>query len=166
MQVNAILVVSSILSLMAFYTDALSIQSTRQTGHTTAMWGISSTSLINTINPATLDRTRNEKQGSSPQILDRPTIDDEIITEKKSAGPGAWELRIYNDGTNTRSFIARCLVQITRLSEITAYETMMQAHNNGMAVVGSYVFELAERYHDALRENGIACELVPVDEDI
>ena len=85
--------------------------------------------------------------------------------EKKRTGSEAWEVRIYNDGMNTREFVARCLVQITGLSEVAAYQTMMQAHQNGIAVVGRYVYERAEMYYDALKKNGIVCDLVPVDEE-
>jgi ATP-dependent Clp protease adapter protein ClpS len=76
---------------------------------------------------------------------------------------GPWEVRIYNDGMNTREFVARCLVQYAGLGESAAYQTMMQAHQNGIAVVGRYVYELAEMYHDALKHNGIICDLIPVD---
>jgi ATP-dependent Clp protease adaptor protein ClpS len=84
---------------------------------------------------------------------------------RERSGNEAWEVRIYNDGLNTREHVARSLVQITGLSEICAYNTMMQAHQNGMAVVGTWVYEIAEMYHDALRKQGILCDLVPVDGD-
>ena len=85
--------------------------------------------------------------------------------EKKTTKNGAWEVRIYNDGLNTREHVARCLVQVTGLSEIAAYQTMMQAHQNGIAVVGRWYYETAEMYFEALKKNGIVCDLVPVDED-
>merc|ERR1712113_1162731 len=104
-----------------------------------------------------------------PAILDRPAVEKKQerapVKESKRTGSEAWEVRIYNDGMNTREFVARCLVQITGLSEITAYQTMMQAHQNGVAVVGRYVYEIAEMYHNALKKNGIVCDLVPVDEE-
>ena len=74
-------------------------------------------------------------------------------------------MRIYNDGKNTREFVARCLVQIVGHSELTAYQTMMQAHQNGIAVVGIYRYEIAEMYYSELTKNGIVCDLVPVDEE-
>eukprot|EP00543_Licmophora_paradoxa_P007729 CAMPEP_0202458210 /NCGR_PEP_ID=MMETSP1360-20130828/22744_1 /ASSEMBLY_ACC=CAM_ASM_000848 /TAXON_ID=515479 /ORGANISM="Licmophora paradoxa, Strain CCMP2313" /LENGTH=120 /DNA_ID=CAMNT_0049078643 /DNA_START=154 /DNA_END=516 /DNA_ORIENTATION=+ len=84
--------------------------------------------------------------------------------QRKGHGNAAWQVRIYNDALNTREHVARSLVQITGLSEATAYKTMMQAHQNGIAVVGRWDFEIAEMYHDALRKRGIVCDLVPVDE--
>jgi ATP-dependent Clp protease adapter protein ClpS len=56
-------------------------------------------------------------------------------------------------------------VQITGMTEIGAYQTMMQAHQNGIAVIGRYVFEVAEMYHEALKKNGIVCDIVPVEEE-
>jgi len=119
--------------------------------------------------PATLERSKTVIRGSSPAILDRPAVekrqDRAPAKERQRTGSEAWEVRIYNDGMNTREFVARCLVQITGLSEITAYQTMMQAHQNGIAVVGRYVYEMAEMYYEALKKNGIVCDLVPVDEE-
>jgi ATP-dependent Clp protease adapter protein ClpS len=40
---------------------------------------------------------------------------------------------------------------------------MMQAHHNGMAVVGRYYYEIAEMFHDALKLEGIICDIIPVE---
>mmetsp|Transcript_8890 Transcript_8890/g.19080 ORF Transcript_8890/g.19080 Transcript_8890/m.19080 type:complete len:182 (-) Transcript_8890:214-759(-) len=122
-----------------------------------------------TMMPTTLDRPA-VKVGGGPAVLDRPAVAEKKSSEaptkeRKSVGSEAWEVRIYNDGVNTREFVARCLVQITGLTEMGAYQTMMQAHHNGLAVVGRYPYERAEMYHDALKTNGILCDLVPVDEE-
>eukprot|EP00558_Chaetoceros_sp_UNC1202_P010738 CAMPEP_0197237610 /NCGR_PEP_ID=MMETSP1429-20130617/4399_1 /TAXON_ID=49237 /ORGANISM="Chaetoceros sp., Strain UNC1202" /LENGTH=172 /DNA_ID=CAMNT_0042696643 /DNA_START=130 /DNA_END=648 /DNA_ORIENTATION=+ len=118
--------------------------------------------------PSTIERT-NVDVGGSPAVLDRPAVEKNQekspSKERKSTGSGAWEVRIYNDGKNTREFVARCLVQIVGVTEFTAYQTMMQAHQNGLAVVGTYVYEVAEMYYGALKKNGIVCDLVPVDEE-
>lgn len=110
--------------------------------------------------------------GPGPAVLDRPETETEVKTKrnaktKQRQGKGGepWEVRIYNDGMNTREHVARSLVQITGLSEANAYSTMMQAHQNGMAVVGQWVYEIAEMYHDRLRDNGIICDLVPAGQD-
>jgi ATP-dependent Clp protease adaptor protein ClpS len=96
----------------------------------------------------------------SPAVLDRsPT------RKEGQAGRDSWEVRIYNDSSNTREHVARSLVQVTGMSEISAYQTMMQAHQNGIAVVGRWAYEVAEMYYERLRKNGIVCDIVPVDED-
>jgi ATP-dependent Clp protease adapter protein ClpS len=112
---------------------------------------------------------------SGPAILDRPAVEvqrisrelvAEPVKERKGMGDGeAWEVRIYNDGLNTREHVARSLVQVTGLSELQAYQTMMHAHYNGIAVVGQWVYEIAEMFHDALKKKGIVCDLVPVGDE-
>jgi ATP-dependent Clp protease adapter protein ClpS len=42
---------------------------------------------------------------------------------------------------------------------------MMEAHNNGMGVVGRYAFEVAELYYASLQENGLLVDMVPVEEE-
>mmetsp|Transcript_23455 Transcript_23455/g.57669 ORF Transcript_23455/g.57669 Transcript_23455/m.57669 type:complete len:165 (-) Transcript_23455:303-797(-) len=116
--------------------------------------------------PATLPKEKIRTAG--PAVLDRPT------TEKKSENPRkersrtggeTWEVRIYNDGMNTREHVARSLVQVTGLSEMSAYQTMMRAHQDGIATVGKWCFEIAELYNEGLRKNGIISDIVPVDEE-
>lgn len=122
--------------------------------------------------PATLIEKKEEKtlrRTGGPAVLERPAVEerrtDDPVKDRQGVGSEAWEVRIYNDGLNTREHVARSLVQVTGMSEMDAYQTMMQAHQNGMAVVGRYLYEIAEMYHDALRKNGIICDIVPVDED-
>merc|ERR1712232_1077777 len=97
---------------------------------------------------------------------------DRVVTKKKNQqlnhkkntsnnGDASWEVRIYNDGRNTREHVARCLVQITNLSEVGAYQTMMQAHQNGIAVVGRWYYEQAEMYFEQLKGKGVVCDLKP-----
>ena len=128
-----------------------------------------------TMMPATLDRPAVKTGGGGgPAVLDRPAAPTKKRSskaqksptkERKSVGSEAWEVRIYNDGVNTREFVARCLVQVAGLSEMAAYQTMMTAHHNGLAVVGRYPYERAEMYHEALKTNGILCDLVEVDSE-
>lgn len=127
-----------------------------------------------TMMPATLDRPAVKTGGGGPAVLDRPAAPTKQRSskaqksptkERKSVGSEAWEVRIYNDGVNTREFVARCLVQVAGLSEMAAYQTMMTAHHNGLAVVGRYPYERAEMYHEALKTNGILCDLVEVDSE-
>ena len=104
---------------------------------------------------------------SGPSILDRPTTTKESTVTKKEQQHQryneTWEVRLYNDGLNTREHVSRSLVQVTGLSEYQAYHTMMQAHQNGMAVVGQYYYEIAEMFHDALKLEGIICDIIPVE---
>lgn len=131
------------------------------------VWGKSSSVVLNA---AVIEKEAPFKT-KGPAVLEpetetgTPRKGTDRTEKRERSGNEAWEVRIYNDGLNTREHVARSLVQITGLSEITAYNTMMQAHQNGMAVVGTWVYEVAEMYHDALRKQGIVCDLVPVDGD-
>ena len=123
----------------------------------------------------TLEREATTLRPNGPSVLERPAIerlrhDHEVERvpskqERHGQGSEAWEVRIYNDGLNTREHVARSLVQVTGLSELQAYQTMMQAHQNGMAAVGRWVYEVAEMYHDALKKKGIVCDIIPVEEE-
>lgn len=117
-----------------------------------------------TMMPATIEKESVVITGR-PTVLDRPNRVDDPVQQRRGQGHQAWEVRIYNDGLNTREHVARSLVQVTGMSEILAYQTMMQAHQNGMAVVGRWVYEVAEMYHEALKKDGIICDLVPVEEE-
>eukprot|EP00594_Rhizosolenia_setigera_P012731 CAMPEP_0178972530 /NCGR_PEP_ID=MMETSP0789-20121207/21078_1 /TAXON_ID=3005 /ORGANISM="Rhizosolenia setigera, Strain CCMP 1694" /LENGTH=67 /DNA_ID=CAMNT_0020660015 /DNA_START=365 /DNA_END=568 /DNA_ORIENTATION=- len=65
---------------------------------------------------------------------------------------------------NKREFVARCLTEVCNLSDGKAYQVMMQAHQNGIAVIGLYHLEMAELYKDQLRERGLAIDMIPVDD--
>lgn len=110
-----------------------------------------------------------DKEGG-PAVLDRPeTIekvqDDEATKEDQQSGSEGWEIRLYNDPFNKREFVARCLATICGKSDTESYQIMMEAHNNGMGIIGRYRFELAELYHNSLRENGLMVDMVPVDDE-
>lgn len=129
-------------------------------------WGVRHSSVQLAMSPATIEREAVKVGG--PAVLERPAQKervDEPTKERKGMGHEAWEVRIYNDGLNTREHVARSLVQVTGMSEMDAYQTMMRAHQDGIAVVGRYYYEVAEMYHDALRKNGIVCDIVPVDDE-
>ena len=126
------------------------------------------TMALNMAAPATIEREKTvERTGGEPAVVDRPSTKKNRNPEKERQREGGetWEVRIYNDGTNTREHVARSLVQITGMAEMTAYQTMMMAHQNGIASVGLFCFEIAESYNDGLRKQGIVSDIIPVDED-
>lgn len=162
-----------LLSLFGVTFAAFVPASTRSSAKPSAVWGAASSvmeppvrDLVTMMSAATIER---EKIARGPAVLDRPAVEHKEdvvpVKERKGMGSEAWEVRIYNDGLNTREHVARALVQVTGLSELQAYQTMMQAHQNGIAVVGRWVYEVAEMFHDALKKKGIVCDIVPVDEE-
>lgn len=179
--VRSLKVIGAVLSFVASTSGLAVPRVAPQTNSLSSAWGVSvadsrrvSCSALSavreplTMMPATIERVPVETGGAGPAVLDRPQVEKrQNKSQEKSkerVGNEEWEVRIYNDGTNTREFVARCLVQIAGLTEMTAFQTMMKAHQNGIAVVGRYMFERAEMYHEALKKNGIVCDLVPVDE--
>ena len=111
----------------------------------------------------------------SPTLLDRDTtttankihkhahlhsseIDDEYEYDKW------WTLKLFNDSSNTRSYICCSLVKVAGLSETDSYQRMMQAHKHGESVIGEYCQEHAEHYKEALISSGLVCEIFPVEE--
>jgi len=77
---------------------------------------------------------------------------------------GDMEIRLYNDPYNKREFVAMCLTTVCGKTDSESFQIMMEAHNNGMGVIGRYNLERAELYHSSLKENGLLVDMVPVDE--
>lgn len=151
----------------AFHQQASSVSFYRTTRRQQTV-NFDSVAALHMAGSSTVERESTVKRtGGGPAVLDRPSS-ERIRTpekERKQEGGEAWEVRIYNDGMNTREHVARSLVQITGMAEMTAYQTMMTAHQNGIASVGMFCFEIAEMYNEGLRKQGIVSDIIPVDED-
>jgi len=89
---------------------------------------------------------------------------DHFIQQDKN-GKDGWEIRLFNDPMNHRTFVAKCLCEICGKSDGESYQIMMQAHKNGMGVVGRYHYEIAELYYGSLKEEGLTVEMVQVDDE-
>ena len=76
-----------------------------------------------------------------------------------------WLVRLYNDPWNKREFVARCLMEVCGHDDGSAFTVMMQAHQDGIGVVGNYHRELAEMYKMRLSEEGLLIDMVPADDD-
>ena len=76
-------------------------------------------------------------------VVDAPTKEDtdtdttvEIIKEnvtedEKKNGKNGWEIQLFNDPFNHRTFVAKCLCTICGKTDTESYQIMMQAHKNG-----------------------------------
>jgi hypothetical protein len=74
-------------------------------------------------------------------VIDSPTItEDDIIIEilkdsetksQEKNGKDGWEIRLFNDPMNHRTFVAKCLNEICGKSDSESYQIMMQAHKSG-----------------------------------
>jgi len=120
---------------------------------------------------------RSPRMNAGPSVLEPPTKEEvEEKVEKKKEGAedprqdaytkkGGWAVRLFNDPFNKREFVSMVLCKICGLTDGQSYQVMMQAHQNGVSVVGRYDFERAELYKVALSENGLVCDMIPVEED-
>lgn len=71
-------------------------------------------------------------------VVDSPTetkkievIKEDVVEDEKQNGGNGWEIQLYNDPFNHRTFVAKCLCQICGKSDSESYQIMMQAHRNG-----------------------------------
>lgn len=69
-------------------------------------------------------------------------------------------LVLFNDPFNKRIYVATCLMQIMSFTEETAADVMMQAHTNGLAIVGEYSKEVANDYCKKLNDKGLMAEVM------
>mmetsp|Transcript_24918 Transcript_24918/g.53082 ORF Transcript_24918/g.53082 Transcript_24918/m.53082 type:complete len:176 (+) Transcript_24918:208-735(+) len=106
-------------------------------------------------------------------VVDSPTetdtkieiTKDEVTEKQEQNGKNGWEIQLFNDPFNHRTFVAKCLCTICGKSDTESYQIMMQAHKNGMGVVGRYHYEIAELYYGSLKEEGLTVRMVEVDEE-
>mmetsp|Transcript_13229 Transcript_13229/g.39903 ORF Transcript_13229/g.39903 Transcript_13229/m.39903 type:complete len:118 (+) Transcript_13229:3-356(+) len=93
-------------------------------------------------------------------VLERPPevklAPQEPKGDEMNARGKKYKLLLFNDSVNKREFVARVLVAtIPEVSEAKAYTIMQQAHTQGFAVCGVWVYELAEAYCDGLTSQGL-----------
>lgn len=107
-------------------------------------------------------------------VVDSPTkesdtnveiIKENVTEDEKKSGKNGWEIQLFNDPFNHRTFVAKCLCTICGKSDTESYQIMMQAHRNGMGVVGRYHYEIAELYYGSLKEEGLTVQMVEVDDE-
>mmetsp|Transcript_16293 Transcript_16293/g.34095 ORF Transcript_16293/g.34095 Transcript_16293/m.34095 type:complete len:173 (+) Transcript_16293:87-605(+) len=104
--------------------------------------------------------------GGGATVIASPVKDKKKNIRTESNGGGGdgedWELTLFNDETNYRSYVADCLVTIVGLSEPRAYQAMMSAHTNGRGSCGEYCQERAEIYKEELQNKGLTVGIHPV----
>ena len=67
---------------------------------------------------------------------------------------------LFNDENNTREYVIEVLMKyIPGMSPEMAKEITQRAHNTGMAIVGIWMYELAEGYSDILKSQGLRSDI-------
>jgi ATP-dependent Clp protease adapter protein ClpS len=112
-----------------------------------------------TIENDTIIKERQQQQQKHRQQQKQQHIEEQYNNEHDR-----YHLVLLNDAINTRSYVCRILVEVTALSEAESYARMVHAHEHGEAIIGEYCMEYAEHYKEALVNNGLLCEIIPVTE--
>jgi ATP-dependent Clp protease adaptor protein ClpS len=68
---------------------------------------------------------------------------DERIKVRVSE-PKRWKVILLNDDSTPMDFVVSLLVEIFRHNPETAKEVMLQVHETGSGIAGTYSFEIAE----------------------
>jgi ATP-dependent Clp protease adaptor protein ClpS len=164
-----VLLTSVLVNLLHKY-DATTVAAFTVTGNTVTK--PFTTTITQPRSPTTIITTTRIYAG--PAILEPPVKENEVIEKvnkeekvesKSSHKRGGWAVRLFNDPMNKREFVAMCLSKIVGLSDGQAYQVMMQAHQNGIGIVGRFDLERAELYKSALIDNGLTCDMIPVDDE-
>ena len=78
----------------------------------------------------------------STETIEEIKIDEKINHETKE--PSKYKIIGLNDDVTPMDWVLDVLQKIFRHSESTSHELVLQIHNEGSAVLGIYVYEIAE----------------------
>eukprot|EP00960_Hanusia_phi_P076384 768554-Hanusia_phi.AAC.3 len=113
--------------------------------------GLGGFKVPDSFNPAEMEK---EKQGGRTAVMDRPS--DKTDPGKK------YKVLLFNDDKNTRQYVIDTLMKyIPGMTADKAKEITVIAHNTGMAIVGVWMYEMAEAYSDVLRSAGLRSDIDP-----
>ena len=77
------------------------------------------------------------------ETIEEIKLDEKI--KKDLEEPGKWNVIFLNDDTTPMEFVTELLIIIFKHTRDTAEKIMFQVHEKGSAVVGTYMFEIAEQ---------------------
>lgn len=81
-------------------------------------------------------------------------------TRQKEGILPPWSVILHNDDHNEMLYVVRCLVKsVPNLGATRATQIMLEAHNNGKAIVTTCPLELAELYRDRLESFGLTATI-------
>ena len=62
----------------------------------------------------------------------------------KTSEPKRWKVILLNDDTTPMEFVIALLMEVFRHTQNTAKDIMLQIHETGSGIAGTYSFEIAE----------------------
>lgn len=77
-------------------------------------------------------------------MSDTATVSKELTTVKIKE-PGKFKVIFLNDDVTPMALVIALLMTVFKHDSDAAHELTMRIHNEGQAVVGTYVFEIAEQ---------------------
>ncbi|GJQ15489.1 hypothetical protein GpartN1_g7280.t1 [Galdieria partita] len=103
------------------------------------------------------------RRAGGAQLLEKKK-QKRVKSESKTQGdPGKpYKVLLFNDETHTKQYVLETLLRvIPGMTQDQAVGIVETAHTTGSAVVGVWIFELAEAYCDGLRSNGLGSDIEP-----
>lgn len=68
----------------------------------------------------------------------------QTLSENQLEYPSNWNVVFWNDDVTPMGFVVYLLKEVFGYEEVNAFQTMMQIHEKGSAIVGSYLKSVAE----------------------
>ncbi len=78
-----------------------------------------------------------------------PAIEVQTEEQIDVTEPNLWHVLLHNDDKTTMDFVVALLVEIFHKSVAEATHIMLDVHNNGYGIAGTYTYEIAEEKRDA-----------------
>lgn len=75
---------------------------------------------------------------SDPMTVTRESV------EKQLKYPSKWNVLFWNDDVTPMGFVVYVLSEVFKHGDTASFDLMMKIHNEGKAVVGSYIKSIAE----------------------
>jgi ATP-dependent Clp protease adaptor protein ClpS len=78
-------------------------------------------------------------------MTDSQTIEQKKTTTRLPKEPGKFKVVVLNDNTTPVEFVVAMFIQVFKHSQTNALELTMKIHNEGSAIAGIYIHEIAEQ---------------------
>jgi ATP-dependent Clp protease adaptor protein ClpS len=90
----------------------------------------------------------------STQTIDKPSSSAKLAPR--------YRVLLHNDDYNSMEYVVQCLLEVVNvLTQPQAVEIMLEAHNNGVALVTTCMKEHAEFYAEGLCSKGLTSTIEP-----
>eukprot|EP00184_Porphyridium_aerugineum_P008571 CAMPEP_0184691884 /NCGR_PEP_ID=MMETSP0313-20130426/591_1 /TAXON_ID=2792 /ORGANISM="Porphyridium aerugineum, Strain SAG 1380-2" /LENGTH=123 /DNA_ID=CAMNT_0027149661 /DNA_START=295 /DNA_END=666 /DNA_ORIENTATION=- len=93
-------------------------------------------------------------------LLERPVEKVQQTTSSKVDPGKPYKVLLFDDKDHSKEYVVKVLMKvIPGMSMVEATTIMETAHSTGSAVVGVWIFEVAEMYCDLLRNAGLVSDI-------